>query len=95
MDGHVVPGKRVGRQALIVFALAVSLVYLVLAGQYESWTTRPPSFCGSAGAAGGRGRGRVTRHAEQYLTQVGIVLVIARPAKRDSDRAVPRAREGV
>ena len=30
--------KKVGSQAIYVFALAVLLVYLVLAGQYESWT---------------------------------------------------------
>ena len=29
--------KRVGRQIYFVFALAVLLVYLVLAAQYESW----------------------------------------------------------
>jgi multidrug efflux pump len=29
--------KRVGSQALVVFALAVLMVYLVLAAQYESW----------------------------------------------------------
>ena len=31
--------KIVGRQMYIVFALALLLVYLVLAGQYESWYT--------------------------------------------------------
>jgi HAE1 family hydrophobic/amphiphilic exporter-1 len=31
--------KAVGNQALYVFALAVLLVYLVLAAQYESWTS--------------------------------------------------------
>ena len=29
--------KTVGNQMYIVFALAMLLVYLVLAGQYESW----------------------------------------------------------
>lgn len=29
--------QRVGRQAILVFAMAVLLVYLVLAAQYESW----------------------------------------------------------
>ena len=29
--------KAVGNQLYIVFALAMLLVYLVLAGQYESW----------------------------------------------------------
>ena len=37
MDRNVVPGKD-GRQSdVFVFAMALLLVYLVLAGQYESW----------------------------------------------------------
>ena len=31
--------KRVGGEAILVFAMAVLLVYLVLAAQYESWFT--------------------------------------------------------
>ena len=32
--------KLVGNQIYLVFALALLLVYLVLAGQYESWSRR-------------------------------------------------------
>jgi hydrophobic/amphiphilic exporter-1 (mainly G- bacteria), HAE1 family len=34
--------KAVGNQMYIVFALALLLVYLVLAGQYESWHAPSP-----------------------------------------------------
>ena len=37
MDGDVVPGEGRRRPDLLVFGLAMLLVYLVLAGQYESW----------------------------------------------------------
>jgi HAE1 family hydrophobic/amphiphilic exporter-1 len=31
--------KKVGSKAIMVFALAIILVFLVLAAQYESWTS--------------------------------------------------------
>ena len=37
MDGDVVPGEGRRQPDLLVFGLALLLVYLVLAGQYESW----------------------------------------------------------
>ena len=74
--------KRVGRQALIVFALAVSLVYLVLAGQYESWTDPaavilvvPLALLGAVVAVALRDM------PNSIYTQVGIVLVIALASK--------------
>jgi HAE1 family hydrophobic/amphiphilic exporter-1 len=74
--------KRVGRQALIVFALAVSLVYLVLAGQYESWSDPaavilvvPLALLGAVVAVALRDM------PNSIYTQVGIVLVIALASK--------------
>jgi HAE1 family hydrophobic/amphiphilic exporter-1 len=39
--------KKVGSEAMLIFVLALVLVYLVLAAQYESWTSLPPLFCRS------------------------------------------------
>jgi HAE1 family hydrophobic/amphiphilic exporter-1 len=74
--------KRVGSQALYIFALAVLLVYLVLAAQYESWITPmavilvvPLALLGTVAAVAIRGMDN------NIYTQIGIVLIIALASK--------------
>jgi hydrophobic/amphiphilic exporter-1 (mainly G- bacteria), HAE1 family len=74
--------KKVGNQALYVFALAVLLVYLVLAAQYESWLTPaavilvvPLALLGTVAAVAIRGMDN------NIYTQIGIVLIIALASK--------------
>jgi HAE1 family hydrophobic/amphiphilic exporter-1 len=74
--------KRVGSQAIYVFALAVLLVYLVLAAQYESWTIPaavilvvPLALLGTVAAVALRGMDN------NIYTQIGIVLIIALASK--------------
>lgn len=74
--------KKVGGQALMVFALAILLVYLVLAAQYESWTSPaavifvvPLAFLGTVIALALRGMDN------NVFTQIGIVLLIALASK--------------
>jgi HAE1 family hydrophobic/amphiphilic exporter-1 len=74
--------KRVGSQALYVFGLAVLMVYLVLAAQYESWVLPaavilvvPLALLGTVAAVAIRGMDN------NIYTQVGIVLIIALASK--------------
>jgi HAE1 family hydrophobic/amphiphilic exporter-1 len=74
--------KKVGNQALMVFALAVLLVFMVLAAQYESWTSPaavifvvPLGLLGAAVAVGLRGMDN------NVYTQIGLVLIIALASK--------------
>jgi HAE1 family hydrophobic/amphiphilic exporter-1 len=74
--------KRVGSQAIFVFALAVLMVYLVLAAQYESWLLPaavilvvPLALLGTVAAVAVRGMDN------NIYTQVGIVLIIALASK--------------
>jgi HAE1 family hydrophobic/amphiphilic exporter-1 len=74
--------KRVGGQAAVVFALAVLLVYLVLAFLYESWMLPlsviflvPLGILGAALAVWMRGLDN------NVYTQIGIVLIIALASK--------------
>ena len=74
--------KKVGSQAIYVFALAVLLVYLVLAGQYESWLLPiavilvvPLALLGTVAAIAIRGMDN------NIYTQIGIVLIIALASK--------------
>jgi HAE1 family hydrophobic/amphiphilic exporter-1 len=74
--------KQVGSQALYVFALAVLMVYLVLAVQYESWLTPaavilvvPLALLGTVAAVALRGMDN------NIYTQIGIVLIIALASK--------------
>ena len=74
--------KLAGNSAYIVFALAMLLVYLVLAGQYGSWVTPaavifavPLALLGTGGALLALGV------ANNLYTQIGLVLLIALSAK--------------
>ena len=74
--------KRVGSEAIVVFVMAVTLVYLVLAAQYESWFTPlavilvvPLGVLGAIAATSLRGMDN------NLFTQIGIVLIIALASK--------------
>jgi hydrophobic/amphiphilic exporter-1 (mainly G- bacteria), HAE1 family len=74
--------KLVGNQIYYIFALAMLLVYLVLAGQYESWfmpipvlLAVPLSLVGPVLALKGLGIDN------NLYTQIGLVLLIALSAK--------------
>jgi HAE1 family hydrophobic/amphiphilic exporter-1 len=74
--------KAVGAQIYVVFGLGLLLVYLCLAGQYESWIAPlsvvlavPLALSGPALALGALGL------ANNLYTQIGLVLLIALSAK--------------
>jgi len=74
--------KAVGSQVYFVFALAILLVYFVLAGQYESWVqpvsvllSVPLALVGTAGALTALGV------ANNLYIQIGLVLLIALASK--------------
>ena len=74
--------KLVGNQMYLVFAMALLLVYLVLAGQYESWywplaviLAVPISLLGPVAALRG------LNINNNLYTQIGLVLLIALSAK--------------
>ncbi|MBV8398207.1 MAG: efflux RND transporter permease subunit [Acetobacteraceae bacterium] len=74
--------KLVGGQIYLVFSLALVLVYLCLAGQYESWITPlavilavPLSLLGPALALGALGL------PNNLYTQIGLLLLVALSAK--------------
>jgi HAE1 family hydrophobic/amphiphilic exporter-1 len=74
--------KIVGKQMYFVFAMALLLVYLVLAGQYESWyaplsviLSVPLALVGPVVVLG------MLRVDNNLYTQIGIILLIALSAK--------------
>jgi len=74
--------RLIGSQAYFIFALSITLVFLVLAAQYESWTdpaavvfTVPMALVGVIAALIVRG------FASDLYTQIGLVLMIALAAK--------------
>jgi HAE1 family hydrophobic/amphiphilic exporter-1 len=74
--------RKVGGQGIFVFGMAVLLVYLVLAAQYESWTSPaavilvvPLGLLGAAVAVALRGMDN------NMYTQIGVVLIIALASK--------------
>ena len=74
--------KLIGNQAYFIFALSITLVFLVLAAQYESWTdpaavilTVPMALVGVLAAL------IVRAFPTDLYTQIGLVLMIALAAK--------------
>ena len=74
--------KRVSGESIWVFGLAILMVYLVLAAQYESWLLPasvilvvPLGLLGAAAAVAIRGMDN------NIYTQIGIVLIIALASK--------------
>lgn len=74
--------KQVGNQIVYVFGFALLLVYLCLAGQYESWIAPlsvvlavPLALLGPAAVFAALGL------ANNLYTQIGLVLLIALSAK--------------
>ncbi|MBX3441102.1 MAG: multidrug efflux RND transporter permease subunit [Planctomyces sp.] len=74
--------KKVGNEAFLIFGMAVMLVYLVLAAQYESWLIPaavilvvPLGLLGAVAAVTIRGMDN------NLYTQIGIVLIIALGSK--------------
>ena len=74
--------KEVGNQIYIIYGLSLLLVYLVLAGQYESWiapatviVSVPLALLGTAAALLALGV------ANNLYTQIGLILLIALSSK--------------
>jgi hydrophobic/amphiphilic exporter-1 (mainly G- bacteria), HAE1 family len=74
--------KLAGNSAYVVFALAMLLVYFVLAGQYGSWVTPAAViFCVPLALLGTAGALLALGIANNLYTQIGLVLLIALSAK--------------
>jgi HAE1 family hydrophobic/amphiphilic exporter-1 len=74
--------KLAGNAVYLIFALAIVLVYLVLAGQYGSWVTPGAVIFGVPLALLGTGGALWALHiANNLYTQIGLVLLIALSAK--------------
>jgi HAE1 family hydrophobic/amphiphilic exporter-1 len=74
--------KQVGNQAYFIYALAITLVFLVLAAQYESWTSPAAVILVVPMALVGVIVALIARGLDNNLyTQVGLVLMIALAAK--------------
>jgi len=74
--------KLAGSAAVVIFALSILLVYLVLAGQYESWLL-PLSVIGAVPLAllGTVGALLAVGLPNNIYVQIGLVLLIALSAK--------------
>lgn len=74
--------KQVGGEQYFIFALAVVFVFLVLAAQYESWTSPAAVISVVPLAALGVVIALLVRHADNNTyTQIGIVLLVALASK--------------
>jgi HAE1 family hydrophobic/amphiphilic exporter-1 len=74
--------KKVGSEAFLVFALAIILVFLVLAAQYESWTSPAAVILVVPLAVLGTVLALMMRHFDNNVyTQIGIVLLIGLASK--------------
>ncbi len=74
--------RQIGSQAYFIYALAIVLVFLVLAAQYESWTSPAAVILTVPMALVGVLLALVARGLDNNLyTQVGLVLMIALAAK--------------
>ncbi|TWT89931.1 Efflux pump membrane transporter BepE [Pseudobythopirellula maris] len=74
--------KQVGSERIVIFVLAIVFVFLVLAAQYESWTSplavvavAPLAVLGAAAAIAVRGMD------VNVYTQIGLVLLVALASK--------------
>jgi HAE1 family hydrophobic/amphiphilic exporter-1 len=74
--------KQVGGEAILIFALALLLVFLVLSAQYESWTSPAAIIFAVPVALLGTAIALIMRGYENNLyTQIGVVLLIALASK--------------
>jgi HAE1 family hydrophobic/amphiphilic exporter-1 len=74
--------KQVGSEAILVFALAIVLVFLVLAAQYESWSSPAAVIMVVPLAVLGTVIALLLKGSDNNVyTQVGIVLLIALASK--------------
>jgi HAE1 family hydrophobic/amphiphilic exporter-1 len=74
--------KKVGSEAILVFALAIILVFLVLAAQYESWSSPAAVILVVPLAVLGTVLALMAREADNNVyTQIGIVLLIGLASK--------------
>jgi multidrug efflux pump subunit AcrB len=74
--------KQVGSEQYLIFALAVVLVFLVLAAQYESWTSPAAVIAVVPLAALGVVVALMLRGSDNNVyTQIGVVLLIALASK--------------
>ncbi|MDJ0611579.1 MAG: multidrug efflux RND transporter permease subunit [Kiloniellales bacterium] len=74
--------KQVGNEAIIIFALAILLVFLVLAAQYESWTSPAAVILVVPLAVLGTLAALIAREFDNNVyTQIGIVLLIGLASK--------------
>ncbi len=74
--------KQVGSEAIVVFALAIILVFLVLAAQYESWTSPAAVIMVVPLAALGVVAALIARNFDNNVyTQIGMVLLIGLASK--------------
>ncbi len=74
--------RQVGSEAVLIFALAITLVFLVLAAQYESWTAPTSIVLSVPFALLGVVVALVAREmANSVYTQIGVVLLIGLASK--------------
>ena len=74
--------KQVGQQAYFIYALSITLVFMVLAALYESWTTPAAVILVVPMALVGVLLALMVRGFDNNLyTQVGLVLMIALASK--------------
>jgi len=74
--------KQVGNQAIIVFAMALLIVYLILSALYESWITPLAVILSIPLAVLGAMAGLMWRGMDNNIyTQVGLVLLVGLGAK--------------
>ena len=74
--------KQVGSESMLIFGLAVVLVYLVLAAQYESWTTPAAVILAVPLALLGTVAALMMRSLDNNVyVQIGMVLLIALASK--------------
>ena len=74
--------KKVGSEAILVFALAITLVFLVLSAQYESWTSPAAVILVVPLAVLGTVIAVLMKGADNNVyTQIGITLLIGLASK--------------